>query len=92
MSKEAIIRLKDARKNHNEDCLFCALKDTRINEALKFLESEPEPTELERQIYELVAANTNLQNELKAADKQIKAKDEALRKHGKQGVTDGEIQ
>ena len=42
MNKEidkAIIRLKDALKEYNEDCLLCAIKDTRINESLSFLES-----------------------------------------------------
>lgn len=43
--QEAIIRLKDSLKAHNNDCLLCALKDTRTNEALVLLKSEPEPTE-----------------------------------------------
>lgn len=53
--QDALIRLRDARTNHNDDCLFCALKDTRIDEALAFLDSnhiteatkkvEPESTE-----------------------------------------------
>lgn len=35
--KQAIIRLKDGRREHSDDCLLCALKDTRIDEALDFL-------------------------------------------------------
>ena len=53
---EAIIRLRDARKSHNVDCLFCALKDTRINEAIVFLEAgqkvEPVPVKFAEEFRE----------------------------------------
>jgi len=40
--------LKSATKGHNDDCILCAMKDTRIGDALVELEavrSKPEPIE-----------------------------------------------
>ena len=65
MSKidEAIIRLKDALKAHNDDCLLCAIKDTRINESLPFLEAakaEPgEFTQTIRRVYGITNAKVD---------------------------------
>jgi hypothetical protein len=45
MSKEEVIkRLEYAKSEHGDDCLLCAWKDCRIDEAIQLLESEPEPT------------------------------------------------
>lgn len=39
MSKEIIDLLENAIKEHNDDCIFCALKDTRINSALTLIDT-----------------------------------------------------
>jgi len=41
-TKKAKELLKDALKEHNNDCLLCAIKDTRINEALKAIDNKDE--------------------------------------------------
>jgi len=37
MNEKAIELLEDAKKEHNDDCILCAVKDTRINSVLALL-------------------------------------------------------
>ena len=42
--------LEDALKEHSDECILCAVKDTRINSALAELSKHPEPTELTKKM------------------------------------------
>lgn len=41
MSKKIIELLEDAKKEHNDDCILCAIKDTRINDVITLLKQQP---------------------------------------------------
>ena len=61
-NKEVIEKLKETRKNHNEDCLFCAVKDTAIDQALTLLEKHPEPTEFTKSKRNWIKMNSFLKD------------------------------
>lgn len=62
MSKEIRDLLESALKEHNDDCLLCALKDTRINSALTLLKQQPIAGEFTNQIRQLAKLNFESHN------------------------------
>src|SRR4030042_1062957 len=58
---EAIELLERAEKEHNEDCLLCAMKDAAIDKVLALLKEKPEPSEFTKEeflrIYDDPACN-----------------------------------
>jgi hypothetical protein len=59
MNKEAIVRLENALLKHNDDCLLCALKDTRITEALEFMKQQPPAGEWTKKIRDFIKLYEN---------------------------------
>ena len=55
MNKEIIDLLEDAKKQHNDDCILCAVKDTRINSALALLKQQPPAGEFTKDFRERIS-------------------------------------
>lgn len=69
MNKKAIDLLEDAKKGHNDECVFCAVKDTRINSVLDILKQHPPASKLTKWLREVISYQR-----YEKGDKELQAK------------------